>query len=320
VTAAARRADYSTSGAVTTWKAGFNYQITPDVRVRYTKSRDIRGPNVLELFNSATQGSSNTVFRGVTTPYLTISSGNPDLDPERATTETYGVVYRPSWFPGFQASLDHYNIGITGAIGGIPNIIQRCDQGYAPACALITITPANTLIVRSQVVNLSLVETAGFDFELAYDRPLLDGRLSLRLIGNRTYLDETTAPGATATSGLGTAGSPKWRATLQARYTRDNWSVFLQERYFDSTRMDVNEVEGVDTNDNSVPAVWYTTIGATYAFEGWGHDHELFFTVNNLFDRDPPVSVINPTNYSIPTHAAFDRIGRYFNAGVRFRW
>jgi outer membrane receptor protein involved in Fe transport len=320
VSAAARRADYSNSGAVTTWKVGTNYQVVSDVRLRYTRSRDIRGPNILELFNSASQGSSNTVFHGVTTPYLTISSGNPDLAPEVADTETYGFVYRPSWLPGLQASVDYYHISIEGAIGGIPNLIQRCDQGYAPACAYITITPANTLIVRSQVVNLSLVENKGYDFELAYTRPAFGGNLSMRLIANHTTLDETTPPGGSPTTSLGEPSSPRWRATLQTRFVKDNWSLFVQERYLHKALMDVNEVQGVDTNDNLIPPILYTTLGATVSFNAMGREQEFFFTINNLFNTRPPVSVINPTNYSIPVDAAYDRVGRYFNLGLRFKW
>lgn len=320
VSAAARRADYSNSGAVTTWKVGTNYQVISDIRLRYTRSRDIRGPNILELFNSASQGSSNTVFRGVTTPYLTISSGNPDLKPEVADTETYGFVYRSSWLPGLQASVDYYHISIEGAIGGIPNLIQRCDQGYAPACAYITITPANTLIVRSQVVNLSLVESKGYDFELAYARPLFEGNLSTRLIANHTTLDETTPPGGTPTTDLGSPGSPRWRATLQTRYAKDNWTLFVQQRYLHKALMNVNEVQGVDTNDNLIPPILYTTVGATMRFSALGVEQELFMTINNLLNTRPPVSVINPTNYSIPVDAAYDRVGRYFNLGLRFKW
>jgi outer membrane receptor protein involved in Fe transport len=320
-TLAARSADYSTSGRVTTWKAGVNYQVISDVRLRYTISRDIRGPNLLELYNSASQGSSNTVWNGVTTPYLTISSGNPDLKPERATTKTYGIVYRPSWAPGLQASIDYYDISIDSAIGGIPNIIQRCQQGYQPACALITETAANTLIVRSQVVNLTQVENKGYDFEVAYTRPIFAGDLSLRLIANRTTVDTATAPGdPEPVSSLGEPSSPKWRGTLQATYRQEGWSVFVQQRYIHKAYMDLFEVEGVDTTDNTIPAVWYTTIGGTYDFVVRDHELQAFVTVNNLFNRDAPIALINPTNYNIPTQPAYDRMGRYFSGGIRFKW
>lgn len=46
---AVRRTDYSTSGVVTTWKVGGTYGIG-DLRIRGTRSRDIRAPNLNDLF------------------------------------------------------------------------------------------------------------------------------------------------------------------------------------------------------------------------------------------------------------------------------
>jgi iron complex outermembrane receptor protein len=46
---AIRRTDYSTSGAVTTWKFGGVYEPIRGIRLRATKSRDIRAPNLFEL-------------------------------------------------------------------------------------------------------------------------------------------------------------------------------------------------------------------------------------------------------------------------------
>src|SRR3546814_4167386 len=53
--AAARVADYSTSGTVDTWKFGANYMPISGLRFRATRSRDIRGPNVAELFTGGSQ-------------------------------------------------------------------------------------------------------------------------------------------------------------------------------------------------------------------------------------------------------------------------
>jgi len=39
---AARFTDYSTTEAVWTWKFGLNWQMTDDLRFRFTRSRDIR--------------------------------------------------------------------------------------------------------------------------------------------------------------------------------------------------------------------------------------------------------------------------------------
>src|SRR5690606_30542976 len=50
VSLAARSTDYSSSGEVTTWKAGATWDLNQQVRFRVTKSRDIRAGNLGELF------------------------------------------------------------------------------------------------------------------------------------------------------------------------------------------------------------------------------------------------------------------------------
>src|SRR3546814_12953799 len=79
--------DYSTSGYVTTWKAGLTWEPVPDIRFRATRSRDIRAPNLGELFTAGstrinvlidpTQNNASVQFAGTT-------RGNPLLDPENA--------------------------------------------------------------------------------------------------------------------------------------------------------------------------------------------------------------------------------------------
>jgi iron complex outermembrane receptor protein len=319
---AVRTAQYSQSGNAITWKAGFNSLITDEYRLRFTASRDIRGPNILELFNAATQNSNNQIYQGKTTPALTISSGNPDLRPERALTTTFGGVYRPGWLPGFQLSADYYNISISGAIGALTaqNTLDSCTQGNAFACAQVTVTSAGTLVIRTAQMNLSVAKVSGLDFESAYGAEVWNGRLGVRLLANHTIQDYTRAPGALAVPRRGTATSPDWRSNLQVSFSRDQWTAFLQERFISRALFDPAKVEGVDTNLNHAPAVWYTEFSASYRIGTMGGTQDVYLSVANLFDRDPPINTNNPTTFSQPTNAVYDKVGRYFSAGVRFRF
>lgn len=319
---AARYADYSQSGGVTTWKYGLNYAVNDQLRLRLTKSRDIRGPNILELFNSATQNSNNQIYKGKTTQALTISSGNPDLKPERATTLTYGVVYRPTFAPGLQASLDYYEISIEDAIGNLTaqQTLDQCAAGNQLLCNQFTVTPQNTLIIYTRQLNLSVQETAGFDFEAAYRHEFMGGEASVRLLLNKSIRGFSQAPGSPRNTSLGTPNFPKLRGSLQVRYAKDDWSIFLQQRYISEALFDPDKVEGKDTNDNRSPAIGYTDLTATYRLKALGGNHEAFLSVSNLFNQDPPVVTSNPTSFSSPTSTAFDRIGRYFSTGLRFRF
>jgi iron complex outermembrane receptor protein len=59
---AIRITDYSTSGTVKTWKAGVVYVSIKQVKLRATRSLDIRALNLSELYVVATPGISNTLL------------------------------------------------------------------------------------------------------------------------------------------------------------------------------------------------------------------------------------------------------------------
>ncbi|WP_348240081.1 TonB-dependent receptor domain-containing protein, partial [Salmonella enterica] len=52
-----RWTDYSTSGSVNTWKVGLTYEPIDSLRLRATRSRDIRAANIVELFTGSRQTS-----------------------------------------------------------------------------------------------------------------------------------------------------------------------------------------------------------------------------------------------------------------------
>ena len=70
---AARYTDYSSSGGVTTWKAGATWDINEQLRLRATRSRDIRAGNLAELFtpvSTATTSGLRNPITGDSSPAL----------------------------------------------------------------------------------------------------------------------------------------------------------------------------------------------------------------------------------------------------------
>src|SRR5690606_13870962 len=123
--AAVRATDYSTSGYVTTWKVGATYTPVQDLTFRVTRSRDIRAPNLGDLYNAGTVVTDNAIDtlagpnNGQSFAYTGVNAGNPNLSPEKADTTGVGVVLQPSFLEGFQASVDYWNINVKGAITNI---------------------------------------------------------------------------------------------------------------------------------------------------------------------------------------------------------
>jgi outer membrane receptor protein involved in Fe transport len=323
---AVRYTDYSTSGGVTTWKAGLVYEPFDGVRLRATQSRDIRAPNVPELFAGITQNTGSVIENGSTIGIIAATSGNSLLKPEEADTFTAGIVVQPSWLPGLTASIDYYSIDIDGVIGSLTPQVTRdqCAAGATALCANITRNGAGVITrIVSPTLNLNRLKTSGVDVELGYrpDFETFGGQLSLR--GVASYLGEITTEvfgGATVDRAgeVGLTANPEWTVTASAEWTRGPFSLFVQERYISDGIFDVTRVEPRTIEDNSVEQVFYTDLTASYALN---EQARVTFTVNNLFDREPALApngtlaIFTPTNPQL-----YDQIGRYFTLRLNVRY
>lgn len=323
---AVRYTDYSTSGGVTTWKVGLTWDLSPELRLRTTRSRDIRAPNMAELFTPPRTNSPALLVdptRNNATAFATSKSpGNPDLVPEEADTFTVGFVYEPRWAGGLRAAVDYYDIDLKDAISTLQaqQIVDRCFRGEAALCPLITRDGAGVITqVDSAFINIASAVTKGLDFEVSYDTQGLGGEWFTRLLATRV-LDDYQSNGAVVTDirGQNNAGSPDWVATLDLGYDRGRFSTMVQGRWFSSGTFSNLFVEGIDINDNSLPSMLYTNLSLQYDFGPSGEEsrYQLFSVVNNLFDRDPPPQ---PTQI-MPTGGIYDVIGRTYRIGARIRF
>jgi outer membrane receptor protein involved in Fe transport len=117
-------------------------------------------------------------------------------------------------------------------------------------------------------------------------------------------------------------GLPKWRAQTTVTYDRGGFSTTLTSRYVSGGVL--NKAWGpADIDDNSTASRTYFDLSASYTFSRThGTEMQIFGVVQNLFDKDPAVSVATSGNAftSTGTNASFfDTIGRQFRVGVRFR-
>lgn len=349
---AARYTDYSTSGGEWTWKIGGDWSPFKDLRFRGTRSRDIRAPSLYELYQPST--ISNSGYVDLHTPFnglVRVSSvGNPSLTPEKADTTTVGLVYAPSFVPRLTMSIDYYRISMTDVISGISGIgldVQRlCEtaNGTGPYCALFdrplpfsdrTVANAPTL-VRSSLLNAASLKTWGIDGEINYSAAVgANNTISLRaLVSYQPELTEVLVPGTDPVEYGGVAASQmaggiaKFRVTAFAAFTTPGWSLNVQERWRSHLLQDAGQ-QSPNASLNAVyvqpyvPAVAYTDLTLT-AFLGANKSKQIFFSVQNLFDKDPPVYVVSATsgtpNFQYPSVTGDDVIGRYFSVGARLKF
>jgi outer membrane receptor protein involved in Fe transport len=338
--AAARVTHYSTSGTVVTWKVGATYQPMSDIRFRVTRSRDIRAPNLNELYQAGT-ANTNTVtdpFNGnAVTPYQGLQVGNPALQPEKADTTGVGVVVAPSFIPGLTAAVDYYNISIKDGINNIgPQItVDRCFQGVTQYCSAIIRGPNASGVqviqqIRLQPFNFAAQTARGIDFEASYTMPLstvsedMDGSLGLRFLAThyiKSYVnDGINVPYDTVgVLNSGNNGPPSWVYTGTITYTADPVTATLTGRgmsggvYGASNYAYIACTSGCPTstvaaptiNMNRIPSVFYLDAGMKYEFmhNDDGLSAEMFLNINNLLNKDPPRVASGPGGFpyaSIP--------------------
>lgn len=351
---AARWADYSGSGEVWSWKYGLDWSVSDQLRMRGTVSRDVRAGSLSERFDAQRNGSSaaDPLRGGETTSFTQIVGGNPNIGPEKALTWTAGFVYQPAFLEGLSASVDYYQINTKGLIAqfGTLNIINACASGDAGQCANITRAPDDgagfgvgpLTFVNNPFQNLGEAKVAGADLEISYRTDvewfggLAGGGESISARAFYSYLqdnwiDSDNDP-ATDTriqqAGDMSLSQPRNRLTLNVSYTSGPLTLFVQERMIGegnhSNRLNGADVtEGVQINDNTVKAVFYTDLNATWAVEQFtGGELEVFANVSNLFDRDPPIRG-SFSDFGGSTQAIFalhDVLGRRYTAGVRLRY
>ena len=307
----------SSSFDATTWKLGANWAPVDDIRFRLTRSRDIRAPSMIDLYNGSQFSSATITFGGNTIPLFQLTRGNPNLTPEKADTLTAGVVLKPGFLPGFQASIDYYKIDVNNAIAGLlaQQQVNLCAAGDQTFCALQSLSNG-ALTVITPPFNLNPQRVKGWDIEAQYRTNLGSGQLALRGFVNINSADYIRPAVGSVINQRGAATNPRWRGIFQINYNSDSFGVFLQERIIGKSLIDANLVEGIGIPENDIPAVAYTDVTLTTKVM---ERFEAFLTISNLFDKDPPPSPKPTTTFSIPYSGAYDTIGQAFTSGFASR-
>lgn len=332
--AAYRYTDYKNSGTVGTWKLGFTYEPIEDLRLRATRSRDIRAPNLFELYagavNAFTPGLTDPVTGANNVIAVTRTQGNPNLLPEIADTTSYGLVFKPHWLKGFSGSVDYYDIDLSGALATTTaqGTLDQCKAGIAAQCALITRDPATNNIqqIIIQQINLNGRQIKGIDFDLSYNRDLGPGKLNIRSVFTNTidYIDKIGTARIQSAGWFSTANNlaiPKWRGNLNATYSVGNYSIFVQERYIGSY-LQMPPIAGQIFAEPKIPAVYYTDVTLSAKLKLFGADAEIYATANNIFQKRPPfVANRFAANLGFPTiPTLYDLDNGYYTIGTRIKF
>ncbi len=339
---AARATHYSTSGTVWTWKVGGTWDTPLDgIRLRAVTSRDVRAPNLSELFAAptvTTVPNFNDPFRNQAVQIFQNTIGNPNLKPEVARNTELGIVLsRPSWLPGLSLSFDYYRIKLDGVVSTLSadQIVRFCFEGNQAFCGGFQLDgPQGTNFVNVQPFNLASWKTSGFDIEASYQwqQPLgLPGSFTVRALA--THIQKFIVSAGIAgvdpvdQAGNNAGATPDWKWLAVQTYDSDRFSLTLQERWisdgtFGNQYVVCQSSCPVSTGNhptidyNTMKGAFYVDVGATIKF---GDNLQLYGKIDNLFDKDPVASPQTNTGLDV-NPALYDTLGRIYRAGIRFNF
>ena len=359
-----------------TWKAGGNWEMVPGVKIRGNYSRAVRAPNIGELFAPVSRGLtnlgtdpcagsaplSNANLRAVCIAQGARASdigfidqpaagqanayggGNPNVQPEKATTWTIGTVLQPTFAPGLALTVDYYNILVTDAITSpLPgDSINACfgnlsaASAASPACLDIQRNPDTGSFdgesngLPRPLSNLGRIKTDGIDVTLSYATDVGFARLGVTGNLNYTFNSEFQAtPTAINRECVGyysvncsLTGSiqPKWQSSLRTSLGFDSVDVSLLWRHIDSVSQ-----EPLDADESGAFFSDFQSISAYDYFDLTGRFNvveniTLIATVSNLFNKQPPLVGASAGSTSFNSGNTFpstyDALGRRYTMQV----
>lgn len=350
LTLADRAEHYSDFGSTNNPQFGAIWRPSASVTLRGTYGTSFKAPILSELnpvpaevvifpasyFNPAPGGTVNT---------LNVYGGNPELKPEKATSWTLGLDFKPEVLPGFDARLTYYNIvfkdeiAIASASVYTPNIfVDEAILGPQilqrnPSAALIQrlvseptyvkffdIDPSTVrAIFDSRSLNLSTAKTNGLDFRLGYKASLADMLLESGIDG--TYIlkfENQFTNSSPPASVLNTEFNPT-KIRLRGKETL-TYGQMTASLYVNYTNAYTNS--GVQPEEHV--ASWITEDAViSYQFGSVGMPIggvSVALSVINLSGRDPPY-LSNPGSFGLNFDGAnANALGRYISVHLQKRW
>ncbi len=280
--------------------------------------------------------------------------GNLALAEERGRSFTIGTVFQPRVLPGFNLSIDYWNIEVRNVIFTLTpqTVLEQCYDNPSgidnPFCAAVSRLPNGTLAGQTTVIhngttlpinnpgfstfgqpfNYARQKTSGIDIDAGYQHNFAND-LSLNIRGLASYLikrdnyTDINRPDFINRQ-KSELGDPEWRFQvtniLKAGPARLNYQV----QYIGKQILNTYEYETFFPLQGRAPLNPDVTPFAYYPSK-WYHNFRLeldvsggsqmYVGIDNAFNTLPPYDLLGNEAGSL-----YDPTGRFFYAGFRAKF
>ncbi|HVI25225.1 MAG TPA: TonB-dependent receptor [Xanthomonadaceae bacterium] len=383
VTLGSRFSDYDLFGSNTSSKIQVEWRPMDDLLFRGTVAEVFRAPSITDLYAGPAgnapvlqdrcvgyvfdpanpsihdracgpaSGATNIPAGGIEDSGLSQSTGvisgaayvGYDLKPEQGKSFDWGLVYDPSWLPGFSVSLDYWRLYLNDTITNIDAqiVLNSCyDDPNNQLCDFVNrFSDGQINYIRQPTVNLGRLDAKGWDLALRYRlNDTASGDWTFGFDGTYTaQWDNDTDPDSELDPVRHIAGHfnnsygmfARVRGRAFVNWSMGDWSASWRMRYigpFDLGNADdrqgssadaaclhdpvtgaPNEFCGVELHYGST---LYHSLSVSYALPAI--NSRIDVGVDNVFDKQPPMLFQNNVLNANTDVSTFDTIGRYFFA------
>lgn len=348
LSAALRYDRFNDVGDSYTPKLGVKWTPLRNLAVRGTLARGFRAPSAAENGVggvSAYANATDVVRCGLgiqsacaLTTVAVIAKSNPNLSPERSKSYSLGVVWDP--LPRTSISADYWTIKRKNEINQeqVDSVIAagRVERDPSTADPTVPGDPGSIVSVLSNYVNSATTEVRGIDLDARTTIRMgdagsltADAKWTHLLRWRRTEQDGSVREFAGTHGNCDVSncmGTPDNRVNLSLTWDRGPMRLTGTVNYrgkLDNVLFE-NDPDGcathfADTSDapNGCKIGSFTTLDLTARYK-LSTKTELFASIQNVFDKTPPLDV---TTYGADSYNPLDysgALGRYFNVGLRY--
>jgi iron complex outermembrane recepter protein len=354
-----RHSDYSLFGSTTKSDIKIEYRPVKDVLLRGTWAQVYRVPTVTDLFASpvntavtfndpcqgltaakiaanpnlslACQGvipDSNPLFKEPNGQVTGLNSANPQLRPETGYVKTVGIVWDPSFLPGFSIDVDYWDYNLK-------DVITLLDSNYSINQCVVTGNPTfcgyahriltgpqagQILVFENPTSNLGALTTDGVDFAIHYtmrNTPIGNFQFSADVTDTMSYVS-TATPTAAPQQIAGTFNQQfgnyaRFRGLATAAWSGWNAEALITTQYINHLTVTNPSVSGV-TSDLVTPfpplyigsvVYWNASVGYNLATKT-----KILVSMQNIFDKAAPIFYQNNVTNANTDVSTYDTLGR----------